>query len=103
MADDDERGAAGVEIALQPFDGGQIEMVGRLVEQQDVGRRRQHAGKRGAPRLAAGKVRRVFLAGQAELLQQIARARAGRRSAAGRPRHRPASMAKPEKSGSCGR
>src|SRR5438270_12141159 len=38
VADDDERAAPAVEFAFQPFDGGQIEMVGRLVEQQDIGR-----------------------------------------------------------------
>ena len=89
MADDHQRGAAPVELALQPFDGGQIEMIGRLVEQQDVGLRRQHARKRGAARFAAGEMRRVFCAGEAELLQQIAGGVADRRSAAGRPRHRP--------------
>ncbi len=47
-------------------------MVGRLVEQQDVGRRRQRAGQGGAARLAAGQGGGVFCAGQAELLQQIA-------------------------------
>src|SRR5690606_16904191 len=31
VADDDERRAASLQLALQPFDGGQIEMVGRLV------------------------------------------------------------------------
>ena len=45
MADDHQRGAARVEIALQPLDGGEVEMVGRLVEQQDIRRRRQHAGQ----------------------------------------------------------
>ena len=33
MADDDQRAAAAVEFAFQPFDGGEVEMVGRLVEQ----------------------------------------------------------------------
>ena len=61
------------EFALQPFDGGQVEMVGRLVEQQDVGLGRQHPRQRRAPRLAAGQQRRVFVAAQAELLQQVAR------------------------------
>ena len=56
VADDDQRGAAGIELALQPFDGGQIEMVGRLVEQQDIRRRRQHARERGAARFAAGEM-----------------------------------------------
>ena len=46
-------------------------MVGRLVEQHDVRLRRQHAGKGGAPGLAAGQLVRVFLAGQAEILHQI--------------------------------
>ena len=71
VADDHQRGAAGIEIALQPFDGGEVEMIGRLVEQQDIGRWRQHARERGAARFAAGEMRRVFLAGEAELLQQM--------------------------------
>src|SRR5580704_18043685 len=37
VADDDQRGAARIEIALQPFDRGQVEMVSRLVKQQDIG------------------------------------------------------------------
>ena len=73
MADDDQRAAAAGEFAFQPFDGGEIEMVGRLVQQQDVGRGRQHARQRGAARLAAGEMRGVFVAVQPELLQQIAR------------------------------
>ena len=64
--------AAG-EFLLQPFDGRQVEMVGRLVQQQDVGRGRQHPRQRRATRLAAGEMRGVLLAGEAELLQQIAR------------------------------
>ena len=66
-----------VELALQPFDGRQVEMVGRLVEQQDVGLGRQHARQRGAARLAARELRRVLVAGEAELLQQIARRDSG--------------------------
>ena len=72
MADDHQRGAPRIEVALQPFDRGQVEMIGRLVEQQDVGRWRQHACERGAARFAAGQMRRVFLAGKAKLLQQMA-------------------------------
>ena len=95
--------AAAAEFAFQPFDGRQVEMVGGLVEQQDVGLGRQHAGQRGAAGLAAGQARGIFVAGQAELFEQVAgaivvvaRAEAGldigeRRSA------------KPRKSGSCGR
>ena len=51
---------------------GEIEMVGRLVEQKDVGRRRQHAGERSAARLAAGEMSGIFLSGEAELFEKIA-------------------------------
>ena len=54
---------------FQPFDGRQVEMVGRLVEDQDVGLRRQHARQRRAPRLAAGKPRRLLVAGEARARQ----------------------------------
>ena len=46
-------------------------MIGRLVEQQNIGGRRQHAGKRNAARLAARKPRRIFVSGKAELLEQV--------------------------------
>ena len=55
VADQDDAGAHPGQLALQPLDAGQIEMIGRLVEQQDVGRGSQRAGQRGAARLAAGK------------------------------------------------
>ena len=61
------------QLVLQPFDGRQIEMVGRLVEQQHVGRGRQHARERGAARLAAREVRGILAAVEAELFEQIAR------------------------------
>ncbi len=48
-------------------------MVGRLVEQQDVGRGRQHARERGAPRLAAREPRGILAAVETELFEQIAR------------------------------
>ena len=48
-------------------------MVGRLVEQKNVGRGRQHARQRRAPRLAAGQMRGIFVAGEAELFEKIAR------------------------------
>ena len=72
VADDHQRGAPRSEIALQPFDRAQVEVVGRLVEQQDVGRGRQHPRERGAARFAAGEMRRMLVAGKAELLEQIA-------------------------------
>jgi hypothetical protein len=37
---------------LQPLDAREVEMVGRLVEQQDIRKRRQRPRKRGAARLA---------------------------------------------------
>ena len=92
MADQHDAGAHPGQLALQPLDAGQVEMVGRLVEQQDVGRGRQRAGQRGAARLAAGQGGGVFLAGQAELLRADT-ARGGDRPSARRqapPRHRPA-------------
>jgi hypothetical protein len=73
VADDDQRAALRRERRLQPLDGGEVEVVGRLVEQEDVRLRRQHAGERRTPRLAAGQVRRVLLAGETELLQHVAR------------------------------
>ena len=72
VADEDERTAPAVEFTLQPFDGGEIKMVGRLVEQQDIGRGRQHARERSPASFATGELRRVFIAMQAELLQHVA-------------------------------
>ena len=37
VADEHKGGAPGIEVSLQPFDGGEIEMIGRLVEEQDIG------------------------------------------------------------------
>ena len=48
-------------------------MVRRLVEEQDVGLGRQHMGKRRTAGLAAGEVGGLLVAGQPELLQQVAR------------------------------
>ena len=71
VADQDDTGAHPGQLALQPLDTGQVEMVGRLVQQQDVGRGSQHAGQGGAACLAARKSRVVFLAGKAEFFEQI--------------------------------
>ena len=87
MADQHQSRAQALQFAFQPFDGRQVEMVGRLVEQQNVGLRRQHPGERRAARLAAGKVFRIFRAGQAQLVEQIMRAVIGRRWGRGRRRH----------------
>jgi hypothetical protein len=44
-------------------------VVRRLVKRQNIGRRREYAGKRGTARLAAGQRRRVPVAAEAELFQ----------------------------------
>src|SRR5687768_5159227 len=49
-------------------------MVGGLVEDENVGLRRQHTGESGPPRLAAGEHRWMLAAGQPERRQQILRA-----------------------------
>ena len=55
---DDEGAGVAAEPVLQPFDAGEIEMVGRLVEQQHVGVLRQRPRDRRPPPLAAGRGRR---------------------------------------------
>ena len=71
MADQHQRALAGFQFAFQPFDGAHIQMVGGLVQQQNIGARRQSAGQRGAARLAARQGRRIFIAAQAEVTQQV--------------------------------
>ena len=70
MADDHERGASRIEIPLQPFDRRQIEMIGRLIKQKDVGIGRQYAGEGGPARLAAGKMCRIFPSVEAETFEE---------------------------------
>ena len=53
MADRDKGAIEAFQPAFQPVDRRQIEVIGRLVQQQQVGLHRQHAGKRGAPPFAA--------------------------------------------------
>ena len=55
VADQRERRTAIREVRLQPFDRDQIEMIGRLVEQQDLGLRAQDPDQRRAARFAAGE------------------------------------------------
>jgi hypothetical protein len=47
-------------------------MVGGLVQQQDIGRGRQHAGQRGTTGFAAGYMRGVLVAVKTELFQDVA-------------------------------
>src|SRR5437868_4571268 len=72
MADDHQRAASRIEIVLQPFDRRQVKMIGRLVEKQDIGVRRQYARERGTARFATGQFRWIFLPGEAEFLQETA-------------------------------
>ncbi len=74
VADQHHGRARGLEHRLQALDTDHVEMVGGLVEQENVGFGRQHAGERGAAGLAAREMRRVLVAGEAEAFQQIARA-----------------------------
>ena len=62
VADQNDRRPQVPQFLLEPFDRGQIEMVRRLVEQQNVGTRRQYVGQRGATRLTTRNVRWIFLA-----------------------------------------
>ena len=55
VADQHDPGARAGQLALQPFDAGEVEVVGRLVEQQDVGQRSQRPRQRGAACLSAGQ------------------------------------------------
>src|SRR4051812_24888790 len=73
MADDHQRAAAALKLSFQPFDGRKIQVVGRLVQQQDIGRGRQHARERSAARFAAGDMRRILFAAEPELFDQIPR------------------------------
>jgi len=73
MADNDQRCLARRKFSFEPLDREQIKVVRRLVKQQNIGRRREHAGKRGAACLTAGQHRRVPVGAEAELFQEIVR------------------------------
>ena len=71
MADQNNAGAHPGQLALQPLDTGEIEMIGRHVEQQDVGQGSQLTRQGGAARLTAGHGGGVFFAREAEFFEQI--------------------------------
>jgi hypothetical protein len=75
VADGEQRAAKGLELLLEPFDGRQIEMVGRLVEQQQRRARYQGARQVGAARLAAREFGRRLVAGEIEPRQHVGDAR----------------------------
>ena len=59
MADDERCAAERLQLLLQQFDGRHVEMVGRLVQQQDVRIMREGMGKGDAPRLPARRLGQV--------------------------------------------
>ena len=80
VRDDDDGGVALVQHVFQPADGVDVEVVGRFVEQQDVGAgeqrlRQQHAQLEARRDLAHGAV--VLFGGDADAEQQLAGARLG--------------------------
>ena len=68
MADDDERARKAVEPFLQPVDRGKVEMVGRFVEQQDIGFLPQRARDRGAAAFASACGLRIARQVDAQLI-----------------------------------
>jgi len=68
VADQDKGRARSEQRALQPFDRGQIEVVGRLIEQEDVELGREGARQGATAYLATRKIAGVFSAGEAERL-----------------------------------
>ena len=69
VADGDDRTFIAANEAFQPLDGGQVEMVGRLVKQQDIGRHGQYARQLCPPALAAGKRRHAPVRVEFQLVQ----------------------------------
>ena len=55
VRDEDDRGVERRQLALEPLEALDVEVVRRLVEQQQVGIRRERAPERGARQLAAGE------------------------------------------------
>ena len=72
MRDRDDRALVVGEEALEPRDRLRVEMVRRLVEQQQTGRREQQPAERDAAALAAGERRDVAIAvGQPQRVHRV--------------------------------
>jgi hypothetical protein len=71
VADQHNAGAQPRQLALQPLDTEKIKVIGRFVEQQDIGQGGQRARQGGAARLTAGQGGGVFFAREAEFFKQI--------------------------------
>ncbi len=67
MADEGERRTARGQMALQPFDGDEVEVVGRLVQQEDVGFGAQRPRERRAPCLAPREMDGIGLGVEPEI------------------------------------
>ena len=70
VAHEEQRGLVADDEGLQPVEGGEVEVVGRLVEEQDVVRDRRIGRELGARRLATGERRRRLVeeaGGEAEV------------------------------------
>ena len=81
VRNDDQRAGVALEPVFQPQDGVEVQMVGRLVEQQQVGRAHQRLGQVQAHPPAAGKMRHGVVhlrLGKTQAGQQLLGARAHR-------------------------
>ena len=59
------------DLLLQPVDGGDIEVVGWLIKEQDVGLDHQRSGERRAPTPSSREGRKLFVGIQIQLLQYL--------------------------------
>jgi hypothetical protein len=71
VADQHDAAAHPGQLAFQPLDTRKVKMIGRLVEQQDIGQRRQRAGQGSAARLTARQGGRLFTPQKAEFFEQV--------------------------------
>ena len=69
MADQQQTAGKRGEPLLEPFDRRNVEMVGRLVQKQDIGLGHQGRGEADPPALAAGKIGEQPIALDADLVQ----------------------------------
>ena len=66
MGDEEDRAGIGLEVLLQPADRVDVEVVGRLVEQQQVRLRHQRAAEQRAATPAAGQLAHLTIRGKRE-------------------------------------
>ena len=80
MGDDDQRGGPGGEVGREPGHRLDVEVVGRLVEHQEVVVAQEQLGERAAAALASGQAEHRPVQGDAgqQLLDDLTGARVGR-------------------------